>query len=979
MYTFSRFCKRVVRLLLVCGLLALPSLILSNGATAIAGTRYWVGGTGNWDASTTTHWSETSGGAGGAAVPTFEDAVIFNSASNATAYTVTVTTAANAADITFANPASGALTFAGSSTLNVYGNFAISSAITRNFTGALNFVATSTGKTITANGITFDSTTTFEGVGGGWTLQDAWQTSASFWLKAGSLNTNGKTVTVFGGMYLQAGTTRALTLGASVVTASGGWIAGQDPNGLTIDAGTSIINTPTLSGGDLTYNVVNFDAVNNLSISGTNTFATVTYSGAGPGAGAGETTANMILSDNQIIGTLIINGDSTTDRVLVTSDTIGTPRTLTVNTLLTVTNIDFRDITGAGAISWNLAAITGKSGDAGGNSGITFTPSATQTANGTTSFSWSDVSRWTSRVPLPQDDVIINLPFEADQTILMDMGRSGRNIDFTGTTWTGTLTLDPAGNDQGEGDIFGSLTLVPNMTVLAERYWVFAGRANYTLTTAGIILERSIFLQAPGGTLTLGGNLTLGPTRFLNVYAGTLDVSASNYIISAGSILAQDSTTTINFGSAVHLITGAGTALSVNSDSTLNSGTSIIKFTDTSDTEIYVSGGGKTYNNVWFSRGSSTGDIYIDGANTFADFKDDGTSAHTIYFQEDTIQTFNTFTVSGSAGNLISLDTAWPDVIGTYTLTKAGSGQISSDYLNIQHAIATPANTWYAGVNSVNNQAVSPNGSGWIFSVPVPPTTTTTTTTVPATTTTTTIPATTTTTIIIPNTSTTTPATIPETTTTTIAPLGIPSAPFGVTGIPGNRRVVLHWEAPIDSGDTPIVDYVVEYTIDGGRSWDSIRTGQSARTRAVLVNLQNGQPYKFRVIAVNDSGQSDPSSASARIIPRAPALPPVVQTTTTTTTVAISVPTTVLESGTTSTVTTVLSSTSTSVANNISTTTIPVIVITVTNSTVIETMTTTIIRTCVLAAGGQKCTTRTQQRRLVNYGFSAHSFIDSRR
>jgi hypothetical protein len=39
-------------------------------------SRYWVGGTGTWDQ--TAHWSATSGGAGGASVPTLSDDVIFN-------------------------------------------------------------------------------------------------------------------------------------------------------------------------------------------------------------------------------------------------------------------------------------------------------------------------------------------------------------------------------------------------------------------------------------------------------------------------------------------------------------------------------------------------------------------------------------------------------------------------------------------------------------------------------------------------------------------------------------------------------------------------------------------------------------------------------------------------------------------------------------------------------------------------------------
>lgn len=37
--------------------------------------RYWVGGAGTWDASSTTHWSASSGGASGASVPTSSDSV----------------------------------------------------------------------------------------------------------------------------------------------------------------------------------------------------------------------------------------------------------------------------------------------------------------------------------------------------------------------------------------------------------------------------------------------------------------------------------------------------------------------------------------------------------------------------------------------------------------------------------------------------------------------------------------------------------------------------------------------------------------------------------------------------------------------------------------------------------------------------------------------------------------------------------------
>ena len=43
--------------------------------------RYWVGGSGTWDATNTANWSATSGGAGGASVPSLTDVVFFNASS----------------------------------------------------------------------------------------------------------------------------------------------------------------------------------------------------------------------------------------------------------------------------------------------------------------------------------------------------------------------------------------------------------------------------------------------------------------------------------------------------------------------------------------------------------------------------------------------------------------------------------------------------------------------------------------------------------------------------------------------------------------------------------------------------------------------------------------------------------------------------------------------------------------------------------
>ena len=145
--------------------------------------RYWVGGTGTWNGTNTTNWSASSGGASGASVPTLSDSVFFNSASNAGAYTVTLATAtANCLDFTMSGPASGNVTWAGTTALNVYGSMTLSSTgITRSYTGAINFRATTSGKTITTNGVSLASAITW-GVttgGGVWTLGSAFTTTGA--------------------------------------------------------------------------------------------------------------------------------------------------------------------------------------------------------------------------------------------------------------------------------------------------------------------------------------------------------------------------------------------------------------------------------------------------------------------------------------------------------------------------------------------------------------------------------------------------------------------------------------------------------------------------------------------------------------------------------------------------------------------------------------------------------------------------------
>jgi hypothetical protein len=76
--------------------------------------------------------------------------------------------------------------------------------------------------------------------------------------------------------------------------------------------------------------------------------------------------------------------------------------------------------------------------------------------------------------------------------------------------------------------------------------------------------------------------------------------------------------------------------------------------------------------------------------------------------------TGETWTRNGSA--LISPEIKIGSITtGTHTLTKSGVGVIQLHHGNIQHSMANPANTWYAGADGTNNQGVATAGNGWLF------------------------------------------------------------------------------------------------------------------------------------------------------------------------------------------------------------------------------------------------------------------------
>jgi hypothetical protein len=624
-------------------------------------------------------------------MPTHNDNVVFGSDSFNNNYTVTIEKDAYCADLTIGQPSSGAVTLAGSSSLNIFGSLSIASGVVRTYDGIVAFKATSTGKTITTNSVAFASAFSFQGYGGGWTLQDNLNIgTGALTLTRGSLDTNGKSVTcaAFSSTNLN---TRSLTLGASAITCAS--LNFGTPDGLTFDCGTSVITMAagTLTGGNQIFYEVVFTGLI-YAISGNNTFTNLTRTGT---AAFGN---NLVISGNQTItGTLTLNGNSSIYRLLVGSSVRGTSKTLTAATVV-CSNADFQDITGAGAGSWNLAAITGLSGDCGGNSGITLTSPSTQTWNGTTGGNWS-ANAWSGHMPLPQDTADLGIAWTASKTVTQDSPRIG-TVTFTGATGTPTWTTST------NASCYGSITLISGMVLTASsNAYTIEGRGSYTITSGTLTWAKAFNFNAPGSTYTIQDAFNLGANGVSST-GGTLDTNGQTITCSSFSLTGAF-TRTVTLGAST-INTGSWTNSATSTNLTFNCGTSVIKCSTGNFT-----GGGLTYYEVQLN---GENNALSDGGNTFTNLTRTGTTTKTctLLLAGDQIVT-GTFTANGNSYTARLLLGS-----GTNgTRRKITAATVVASYIDIQDIEGAGAGSWNLSA-CTGLSGDGGNNSGITFTTAIP-------------------------------------------------------------------------------------------------------------------------------------------------------------------------------------------------------------------------------------------------------------------
>jgi hypothetical protein len=630
--------------------------------------RFWVGGAGTWSSGNTANWSATSGGAGGASVPGSADTPTFD-----------------------ANSGTGVVTF-------------------------------------TNGGVTV-STTTINNTGIELNLGAAFTTTGSITVTAGTFTSNNYTIAA-GSLQSGGAAIRTISLGSSIVTLSSATgVVFTTATNLTLNAGTSSITlsaagSTKLTGGGKTFYNVSFTsaALTAPTVSGANTFNNLTI--------AGRTAAGIAQiefdADQTINGTLTLSaGTNATMRTFVRSNTIGTTRTLTCAAVASLQDIDFRDITIAGA----AAPVSGtRLGDCKGNSGITFDAAKTVYWNLAGSNNWS-ATAWAATAggaaaltnfPLAQDTAVFTSTSPGTgTTTTINAAYNIGTIDMSART-SNTMTLATGSTTPA---IYGNWINGTGTTVTGISTIYFAGRGTQTITSAGKAFPMTVVIDSPGGLVKLSGAASFGSYPALVLTGGTFDDSGYNVTTTgtAASVGVNFNGTKarhLKFSGGAWVVATAGASAWLTTATNLTvtaSGGGSISLTNAL-AKTFNGGGIQTYPTL---NQGGTGTLTVTGSNKFAGLTN--TAIGRIQFTGGTTNEFTSFTISGALGNLLQLGstnttqailkkpTAWN--VGANS-TDAGNNTGlsftagSNDYLSVSYIngqIAAPASTIYYGATNITD------------------------------------------------------------------------------------------------------------------------------------------------------------------------------------------------------------------------------------------------------------------------------------
>ena len=448
---------------------------------------------------------------------------------------------------------------------------------------------------------------------------------------------------------------------------------------------TSYFNTLSFAGTTFNPGAISPQVYGSLYL-GTATYSTfaVVLRGAGgvlSGNSRSVSSINISLSDPANTTTL-----TTAITVASTGTTTMTQGTLTLNVSMS-TGIFSSNSTSTRTINFGTNFISLTSA-VGGTTVLSMANALNFSASGTGGFVSNGASSRTFSVGITTVPTVapnLFLTTGASNVVLND--NSYFNVlDFTSSTssvfssgggpiYVDTLTLASGGT---------YTSFVPAFT--RTQTWT----PQFTKTLLGIGVNN------PAATLTLDATQAYASTRYLYIDAGTINLNNTTqtftYVISSGvsgTARSVQGPGTINVSDFWSVPTGAG-------------------FTGSNYSIRMTSAAAKFFNGAGGSYGTlvqaGSGALTIAGNNTFADIQAT-TRPSTITFTAGTTQTLANFTLSGTAGAIVTINSTTAG--SQYTLSKS-SGTVSVNYLTIQDSNVTGGAYW----GTTTSTFVS-NNTGW--------------------------------------------------------------------------------------------------------------------------------------------------------------------------------------------------------------------------------------------------------------------------
>lgn len=580
----------------------------------------------------------------------------------------------------------------GGGDIYLYGSLSIASnaLFTITHTGIWNFSATTTGKTINTGGYTLNYVNIGD-VGAGYTLSSALNVTQDITFYGGTFSTSASNYAINASRIFHTGINlQTLTLNGSTITCSVWDMAFDSNTNLTLTAGTSTITgLTTFYGGGKTYRNVTFTTAASTSgeINHTNTILNLTLP-----SGFTSLYTFTVYASQTITGTFTCSGSASINRIFVKTLYIGSSMTLTCAAISAMTDVDFRDITIAGAAAPKSGT---RLGDCGGNSGITFAAGTSKFWNQPAGGYWASAS-WAltsggaasiNNFPLAQDTVVLNSTgLTPGQTITIDRAFNIGSIDAS-SLGSGSIIELLNGVDP---TMYGNLILASGVILGSSSYYpgtiIFSGRLVASITQAGATINCPVRVDAVLGTGIILTESTVISNGFA-FYSGTVNFNDFDLTVTTFfSGYAYSRFIGMGLGS-LYLTGGSGTVMTTTPSLLTVSGS----FKNVYST--YSGSGTRTFAFGNLSQSQAFNVIITAGTGPVRLFNSSSDKIKTVQFQSGFTGSWE-ITVSGTFYNSLYLTMNMTvTTTSTYTLTFAGTGSSGIEYEQIStQGVAIPAN-----------------------------------------------------------------------------------------------------------------------------------------------------------------------------------------------------------------------------------------------------------------------------------------------